>query len=211
MRDFSQSYRDLLFGEYATLNLTRISDPEEFYEKQIIDSIYPLEAFPEFKLELEDKRLHIDVGFGGGFPLLPLAKAIEPLVSVGFEARRKKAEAVQEISKKLGLDNVHTFHHRIESVLLDQDCVVTFKAVGKITEFLKKISVQQGSRVTVYFYKGPNLLELENVPEHVGIFKKKLLSEYKLPNGHIRYFVAYEALNVPRGTKKNLVKLSQLH
>ena len=41
-------------------------------------------------------------------------------------------------------------------------------------------------------------------------FKKKILSEYRLPSGHIRYFVAYEAQNVPRGTKKNLVKLSQL-
>lgn len=211
MRDFSEAYRQLLFGDFATLNLTRISEPEEFYEKQIVDSVYPIEEFPSFKEELESKRLHVDVGFGGGFPLLPLSKSIPELTSVGLEARRKKAQAVQEIADRLGLDKVKTYHHRIETVFLDEDCVVTFKAVGKIGEFLKKVNVKHGVNVSVYFYKGPNLLELEQCPETVGIFKKKLLSGYKLPSGHIRYFVAYEAQNVPRGTKKNLVKLSQLH
>ncbi len=211
MNEFSEKYRNLLFGEFATLNLTRISDPEEFYEKQIVDSVYPIVEFPEFKKELEKKKLHVDVGFGGGFPLLPLAESIDNLVSVGFEARRKKAEAVQEIASLLGLDRVKTYHHRIETVLIDEDCVITFKAVGKIKEFLNKINVKAGVKVTVYFYKGPNLLELEPVPETVGIFKKSLLSEYKLPSGHIRYFAAYRSQNVPRGTKKNLVNLSELH
>ena len=211
MQEFSEKYRGLLFGEYATLNLTRISEPEEFYEKQIVDSVYPIEEFPEFKKELEDKKLHVDVGFGGGFPLLPLAETIKGMKSIGFEARRKKAEAVQEIASKLGLVDVRTYHHRIETVLLDQDCVVTFKAVGKIKEFLKKVNVKPGVQVTVYFYKGPNLMELEDTPATVGIFKKTLLTQYKLPSGHIRYFAAYRSENVPRGTKKNLVKLSELH
>lgn len=211
MRDFSEKYRQLLFDEYSTLNLTRISGATEFYEKQILDSVYPVDIFSEFKNELENKKLHVDVGFGGGFPLLPLANTLSCIESIGFEARRKKAEAVQEIASKLGLNKVRTFHHRVETVLLDQDCVVTFKAVGKIKEFLKKINVDRNTNVSIYFYKGPNLLELEDVPERVGNFKKKLLSKYELPSGHIRHFVAYEVENVPRGTKKNLVKLSKLH
>lgn len=211
MKEFSEQYRNLLFGEYATLNLTRISEPDEFYEKQIVDSIYPLEIYESFKNEIETTGLHVDVGFGGGFPLLPIAASVPGIDSIGFEARRKKAEAVEAIALKLGLTKVKTFHNRIETVLIDQDCVITFKAVGKIKEFLNKVNVQAGCKVKVYFYKGPNLLELETSPEKVGIFKKVLLSEYKLPSGHIRHFVAYEAQNVPRGTKKNLVKLSELH
>ena len=211
MKDFSEKYRHLLFGEFGTLNLTRISDPDEFYEKQIVDSIYPLEIFPEFTEDLKNAKLHVDIGFGGGFPLLPIAKKIDGLKSVGFEARRKKAEAVQEIAKRLDLNSVKTYHHRIEAVDLNTDCVVTLKAVGKIKDFLHKLNVSYKAKVTVYFYKGPNLLELESAPDNVGIFKKKLLQEYTLPSGHVRYFVAYEAQNVPRGTKKNLVKLSELH
>ena len=211
MKQFSENYRKLLFEDFGTLNLTRISDPEEFYEKQIIDSVYPLEHYPEFKKDFEQTKLHIDVGFGGGFPLVPLAESISGMKSIGFEARRKKADAVEEIAKRLGLNDVKTYHHRIETVLIDKDATVTFKAVGKIKEFLKKVNVDQGVKVRVYFYKGPNLLELEDVPEKVGFFKKILLSEYSLPSGHIRYFVAYEAQNVPRGTKKNLVKVSELH
>ena len=211
MKEFSEKYRHLLFGEFGTLNLTRISDPDEFYEKQIVDSVYPLEEFPEFSKDLKSKKLHVDIGFGGGFPLLPIAKSVDGLSSVGFEARRKKAEAVQEIASRLGLESVRTYHHRIETIDLDIDCVVTLKAVGKIKDFLYKLNVSNSSKVVVYFYKGPNLLELETAPDNVGIFKKKLLSEYTLPSGHVRYFVCYEAQNVPRGTKKNLVKLSELH
>ena len=49
MKEFSQKYLDLLTGPYKDINLTRITEFEEFHDKQIVDSILPRELFPEFE------------------------------------------------------------------------------------------------------------------------------------------------------------------
>lgn len=208
MKDFSTNLLNLLNGKFASLNLTRINDEEEFYQKQIVDSILPTEHFPEFDEGLRKYQLHLDIGFGGGFPLLPLAKLYPETMFLGFEARRKKADAVREMAADLGLKNVKTFHHRIEDVLIDLPCTISFKAVGKIQEYLKKIN--SDSPIEVYFYKGPNVHELESVKEKLGSFRKTLDSPYNLQGTDGRTFISYEAANVPRGTKKELVKVTEL-
>lgn len=207
MKEFSNKYLELLNGEFASLNLTRINEPEEFYQKQIVDSVLPLDLFPHFKEHIE-KGLHVDVGFGGGFPLLPLAYKFPNTTFVGFEARRKKSDAVNEIAKRLGLKNVKTFHHRIETVNIDLPCSVSFKAVGKVREFLKKVNV--GAPLSVYFYKGPNVHDLEPTPEKIANFRKIIDEAYSLSGAQGRTFIAYGGNVVPRGTKKALVNLSQL-
>jgi 16S rRNA (guanine527-N7)-methyltransferase len=40
---FTDKYLELLTGEYAGINLTRITNAQEFKDKQIIDSLAPLE------------------------------------------------------------------------------------------------------------------------------------------------------------------------
>ncbi len=207
MKDFSERFLKLLNEDFATLNLTRITDPEEFYQKQIIDSIEPTTLFESFDNEIK-KGLHLDIGFGGGFPLLPLAYKYPDTKFIGFEARRKKSDAVNEIASLLGLENVKTYHHRIETVEIDVPCSISFKAVGKIQEFLKKINLS--SEAKVYFYKGPNVHELENPKEKIANFRKLIDKPYGLSGTLGRTFIAYEGSIVPRGTKKNLVKLSEL-
>ncbi|MCR9203433.1 MAG: class I SAM-dependent methyltransferase [Halobacteriovoraceae bacterium] len=168
MKEFSGKYLELLTGTYKDINLTRITSPEEFYEKQIQDSILPIELFPQFKSALGN-GLHLDIGFGGGFPLLPLAKLFPKTNFYGFEARRKKADVVLQISKDLGLGNVSTHHLRIENLNIDKPASVSFKAVGKIEDFLMKVNAVKGTKV--FFYKGPNLDELEKVPEKLANFR----------------------------------------
>lgn len=208
MKEFSKKYHALLFNDFSSLNLTRISDETEFYEKQIIDSIYPYELFDLFSNELKACGKHLDIGFGGGFPLLPLAKLCPEVDFVGFEARRKKAEAVYEIASSLGLENVKTYHSRVEEIFIDESVTISFKAVGKIKEFLKKIHTYK--KVTIFFYKGPNMMDLEEVPNKVSNFNKILNEKYTLPSGQIRHLVVYQSSVVPRRTKKDLVNLSEL-
>ena len=43
MRKLAQDYLAILKGELAGLNLTRILDEEDFYNKQIVDSLIPYE------------------------------------------------------------------------------------------------------------------------------------------------------------------------
>ena len=71
MLDFSLKYLQILKTDLAGLNLTNILDDEEFYHKQILDSINPYLQSASFQAEVKEKGVVVDVGFGGGFPILP--------------------------------------------------------------------------------------------------------------------------------------------
>jgi hypothetical protein len=93
MLDFSIRYLNVLKTQLSGLNLTNILDPDEFYQKQILDSILPYQESELFKKSVKETGVVVDVGFGGGFPILPLAKLLPEVKFVGVESRRKKAEA----------------------------------------------------------------------------------------------------------------------
>ena len=112
--EFSRKYLSILNTQYRGLNLTRITEPELFHIEQFADSVAPLQR-PQFKRTLREKNLLLDVGFGGGFPLLPLAYCCPWMPCVGFEGKLKKWHAVQGIARELGLTNVTLFPHRIET------------------------------------------------------------------------------------------------
>ena len=209
--DFSLKYLHLLKTKYAGLNLTRILDDQEFYEKQVLDSILPYEQCELFKKTLDSTGILVDVGFGGGFPLLPLAHHCPSIKAIGFESRGKKAEAVQDIAEELGIDNVGTFHERIHDVRIDVPCVVTFKAVGTIMDYLPAIVVGTKEFI-VFFYKGPSYMEKEH-----PLYEKELSKNWELrvnqllniPGTEERRLVGFSPRNVPRGTSKELANLSE--
>lgn len=209
MKNFSKKYLDYLTGPLAGINLTRITDEDDFYNKQIIDSVKPIEESSTFAKKMNDCKLLVDVGFGGGFPILPLAKKVPHGTFIGFEARKKKAIAVTDIASHLELTNVKLYHERIENILIDRDCIITLKAVGKIADFLKHISTT--ADVNVYFYKGPNWKELEDIGSIGPRWKLIESIDVKIPHTEGRTLVGFSNNNVPCGTYKNkkLVKLSE--
>lgn len=210
MLDFSLKYLHLLKTKYSGLNLTRILDDQEFYEKQVLDSILPYEQCEIFRNALDSRGLLVDIGFGGGFPLLPLAVHRPNITAIGFESRGKKAEAVRDIAKELGVTNVKTYHERIHSVLINRPCVITFKAVGTIMDFLPSITASTKD-FEVYFYKGPSYMEKEH-----PFFENELSKNWSLvvnqtlnvPGTEERRLVGFSPNFVPRGTSKELVKLT---
>lgn len=210
MLDFSIRYLNILKTDLAGLNLTTILDPDEFYNKQILDSINPYLQSELFQREVRKRGVVVDVGFGGGFPILPLAKLLPEIKFVGVESRRKKAEAVTLIAEKLGLKNVKLVHSRLEDFFFDIPATVTFKAVGTVADYLPIIR-RNHNDMSVFFYKGPNFMELE------GKSLEKLKPQWEImgnekidvPGTQERYLVSFSAQNVPRGTAKTLVKLSE--
>lgn len=209
MREFSNKYLDLLTGKFAGINLTRIVNSDEFYNKQILDSVIPYQDSEVFQSRLKETKILIDVGFGGGFPLLPLSYLNKDFTFIGLEARRKKADVVGQIANDLEIKNVRTMHMRVEEVLFDLDVVITLKAVGKVEDFLSKINATKNC--TVFFYKGPNFYELENLENILEDWKIVEEKSFNIPGTDQRYLIGFE--KVPRRTslkknKKNLVKLS---
>lgn len=209
MLDFSIRYLNVLKTKLAGLNLTNILDQDEFYHKQILDSINPYLQSDLFKSHVQKRGVVVDVGFGGGFPILPLAKLLPEIKFVGVESKRKKVDAVKLIAEELELTNVKLVHSRLEDFLFDRPATITFKAVGTAIDYLPAIQ-HTTSDISVFLYKGPNFLELE------GASLKKIERDWKLlenqeiqvPGTQQRFLVSFEAQNVPRGTSKTLVKLS---
>ncbi|MEA9354798.1 RsmG family class I SAM-dependent methyltransferase [Bacteriovorax sp. PP10] len=211
MKEFAKKYLDLLTGEFAGINLTRIESPEDFYNKQILDSVMPMTESKVFRNALETTKLVVDVGFGGGFPILPLAFKNPDVKFIGMEARAKKAQVVQSIANSLGLTNATLKHQRLDFVDFDVDTVITFKAVGKVIDFLPMIRTDK--TVYVFFYKGPNFYELEDIEE---LLEKnwELIEEksYDVPGTEGRVLLGFKNRKVLRGTlvTEKIIKFSSL-
>ncbi len=209
MENFSKKYLELLTGEFAGINLTRITSEDEFFQKQIIDSILPLEKSKLFKNELIKAKYLVDIGFGGGFPIIPLAHVLPEIKCIGLEARSKKAEVVTKIAERLEIKNAKLLHLRFEEVLFDKPVVITFKAVGKVADFLPLINAT--TKIHVYFYKGPNFSELEEIESLEKTWELVEEITYDVPGTEGRTLLGFKNKNVLRGTNNNkLIKFSEL-
>ncbi len=208
MIEFSKKYLELVSGEFEGLNLTRITDLKDFHLKQVEDAIRSLDC-KLFHVELFKSKTLLDVGFGGGFPILPLAKKLADFKFVGIDARNKKVLAVEKIAEYLGIRNCKFYHYRLEELEIDTEVVITFKAVGKVDELLSKIN--NSVVTTAFFYKGPDFENEEKNLKLPALWKKISHEEIRIEGLTKRFLIGYK--NVPRGTflkNKPVVKLSSL-
>ena len=207
MNEFCRNYLELINSEFSGLNLTRITDQDEFYNKQYLDSVKPFEEIPLLRDTLQDKRILVDLGCGGGFPILPLSSVHEDVKFVGIDSKRKKLDAVEKISETTSFGNVVTRHMRFEKLNFDVDCVVTCKAVGKIQDILPKLNVN--ADCTFVFYKGPNLKNQELTYDKINNWQIVGEKEISIPGTDGRLIVIYKKI-VPRGTNTKGELLSKI-
>jgi 16S rRNA (guanine527-N7)-methyltransferase len=141
-QQFQQLYDEIVAGNQR-LNLTRITNPADFWEKHLWDSlqgIYPWlrspeklseklseltqeEAFQEKashdKVAPENSSQHyrvIDIGTGGGFPGLPVAIARPDWQVTLLDSTRKKIAFLQQVIQSLNLKTVKTLCDRAEQL-----------------------------------------------------------------------------------------------
>ncbi len=212
LKSFSDAYVSLLTTELEGINLTRIIDRDEFYLKQVLDSIVPMATIPILYELITSNLPLIDIGFGGGFPVLPLAKFFPNKQFYGIETRGKKVKAVEFISKRLSIVNAKLFKYRYEELFFDKDAILTFKSFGDINTILSKICTD--SHLRVVFYKGPHLSNKEDLQSVNSNWKLLEKFNIKIDNRLERTIVLFETSKVPRGTlkktNKKLVKFSEL-
>ena len=107
---------ELLYTEVVNanqqLNLTRITTPEEFWEKHLWDSLRGVGAYIVSTTALQA----IDIGTGAGFPGLPLAIARPDWQLTLVDSTAKKIGFVESIAPELGLTNVRAVVSRIEAL-----------------------------------------------------------------------------------------------
>jgi 16S rRNA (guanine527-N7)-methyltransferase len=137
---FQHLYELVLAGN-RQLNLTRITDPLDFWEKHLWDSLRgiasllcphqlskgavtpatrvalspSIEERPAMEVSSQQPRV-IDIGTGGGFPGIPVAIARRDWTVTLLDSTRKKIAFLENLRSTLALENVLSLCDRAEQV-----------------------------------------------------------------------------------------------
>lgn len=118
--EIERRLRELLavfLAENDRLNLSALRTPERCWTGNILDSLAFLDAIPQLCQPATSNQKPVtilDVGTGGGFPLLPVAVCLQGADFTGFDAIAKKVRAVERMAHALHLANVRTVAGRVE-------------------------------------------------------------------------------------------------
>ncbi|MBD2255623.1 16S rRNA (guanine(527)-N(7))-methyltransferase RsmG [Nostoc parmelioides] len=112
---FQQLYELILEGN-RQLNLTRITEPQEFWEKHLWDSLRGVAPQQQLISSLQVGASVIDIGTGAGFPGVPVAIIAPNSTITLVDSTRKKITFIESILKELGLTNAKTLVSRAEEI-----------------------------------------------------------------------------------------------
>lgn len=158
-----------LFSDWnSKINLSAIREKEAVYEKHFQDSLLLTDFF-----DIKDLNI-LDIGSGGGFPVLPLAIVTPSSSFTALDSVGKKMKVVADIATQLELKNVKTLHGRFEEFgknphHREKYDIVVARAVAPwpvILEYALPFVKVGGSFIA---YQGPS------VEEHLGSGIEELL------------------------------------
>lgn len=112
-QQFQGLYREIVAGNQR-LNLTRITEPIEFWEKHLWDSLVGIQPYL-IGSDATPQRV-IDIGTGGGFPGVPIAIAKPTWKVTLLDSTRKKITFLQQMTTDLGLKNIRCLVDRVEQL-----------------------------------------------------------------------------------------------
>jgi 16S rRNA (guanine527-N7)-methyltransferase len=122
-QQFQRLYELIVEGN-RSLNLTRITEPMEFWEKHLWDSLRGIARLLPAndnsgeigKIPAPTVLKAIDIGTGGGFPGLPVAIALPHLSVTLLDSTRKKIDFLDTVLPSLTIDNAATLLGRSDEV-----------------------------------------------------------------------------------------------
>ena len=115
-------------------NLVSNNDINLIYEKHFVDSL----AFGKF-IEQNSRKKIIDIGSGGGFPVIPMAIVLENCEIIAVDSTKKKTDFINQAAQHLGLKNLTALNVRAEDLAQDKNYreqfdISTARAVGHLRQ-----------------------------------------------------------------------------
>lgn len=111
---FQRLYELILEGN-RQLNLTRIIDPQEFWEKHLWDSLRGIAPLLSANFSPASPAL-IDIGTGAGFPGIPVTITLPNCTITLMDSTRKKITFIDNILTELAVANATTIVGRAEEI-----------------------------------------------------------------------------------------------
>jgi len=156
-----------LYEEWnAKINVISRKDIDELYMRHVLHSLGIAKV-----IQFQSGSNIVDVGTGGGFPGIPLAILYPEVQFSLVDSIGKKLKVVEGISETLNINNVTSFHSRIEAIEGQYDFIVS-RAVTAMPTFVKwvKPKVSKKSKHDlkngILYLKGGDLTEeLRNYPK----------------------------------------------
>lgn len=116
-------YMELVLERNQHVNLTAITDRDEFIRRHYIDSLAAATLS-----EFQAAETVIDLGTGGGFPGVPLAIMFPEKQFTLADSLNKRIRIIQEFCETLGIENVTAIHGRAEDLGQQADLREAFDA-----------------------------------------------------------------------------------
>ncbi len=175
------AYWDRLLVANQTLNLTRITDPDEACAAHFLDSFAPLIYGKQM---IPQGASLLDVGTGAGFPGVPLAMARPDLSVTLLDARKKRLVFIETALAGLGVSNIRTVHARAEDLPSRYD-VVCARAVAALPALCRLLVPLLRPSGLALMWKGPGAAaEMQEAARACSSIGARLLkpTAYDLPD-----------------------------
>lgn len=180
---FSELFK-LFIKKNNEINLSSFNTDEEIWNKHFYDSLFAAKYFG-------DCQNVLDLGSGGGFPLLPLAILFPNSSFISVESVGKKCEAINSFANNLSMKNVKVISDRAEKLahqvnLREKMDLVTARAFAKFPVLLEIALPFLKINGFLIAFRGPENDEndLTLIKKLGGILIKS--EEYSLPTGECR-------------------------
>jgi 16S rRNA (guanine527-N7)-methyltransferase len=159
---FAKLY-DLVLEGNQSQNLTRITEPSDFWEKHLWDSLRGVRLV----WELSDLQV-IDIGTGAGFPGLPVAIA-QPNWQISLmDSKIKKTNFLRHTVETLDLERVNIFTGRAEqlnqtNIHFQRYDLALLRALGNVTLCAKYVMpfLKVGGQAVLYRGQWTEIEQLE--------------------------------------------------
>ena len=160
------------------INLTRLTDGDDYWVSQVFDSIWPFKAFKNINF---DNKKFLDIGSGCGFPGLAYAITHPNSEIYLIDSLKKKTDAINFLVEQINFKNkIHVINDRVENLahqtsMRNNFNIATTRAVSNpstVSEYILPMLKKEGFGV-LYCGKWTNH-ESKNLDKTLEILEGKV-------------------------------------
>lgn len=199
LNDRQRQQIESLYDVYSSwnerINVVSRKDVENLYTKHVLHSM----SIAKIVSFLPHARV-LDVGTGGGFPVVPLAILFPETEFLAVDSIGKKIKVLENVCRELNLSNVEAKHERAENITGKFD-FVTGRAVSALPDFYALICNKIKSQSAHTLQNGIICLKGGNLDAEIADTLKK----YRLSPNKIREYEISEFFDEDFFTTKKIL------